>query len=157
MQKLRLEWLDLLKSPNFTKKTWFQVCYFVIYFAVTLFYYFYFSNGGIWENTANFKGDSALSLDDKWVPLSVAITFFSYFIEKQLNCSFLLGQRKTLGLIYWGADWLKQGSYFFWKKKKKRIEFRKFATICNSRTVHVRKRCLNHAICQDWERHMVRK
>ena len=47
MQKLRLEWLDLLKSPNFTKKTWFQVCYFVIYFAVTLFYYFYFSNGGI--------------------------------------------------------------------------------------------------------------
>ena len=118
MQKLRLEWLDLLKSPNFTKKTWFQVCYFVIYFAVTLFYYFYFSNGGIWENTANFKGDSALSLDDKWIPLSVAITFFSYFIEKQLNCSFLLGQRKTLGLIYWGADWLKQGSYFFWKKKK---------------------------------------
>ena len=75
MQKLRLEWLDLLKSPNFTKKTWFQVCYFVIYFAVTFFYYFYFSYGGIWENTANFKGDSVLSQDDKWISLSVAITF----------------------------------------------------------------------------------
>ena len=96
MQKLRLEWLDLLKSPNFTKKTWkqknkktkktwFHICYFVIYFAVTFFYYFYFSNGGIWENTVNFKGVSALSQDDKWISLSVAITFKNYFVKKKLD------------------------------------------------------------------------
>ena len=82
MEKLSLEWLDLLQSPKFTKKTWFQVCYFVIYFAVTFFYYFYFSNGRIWGNTANFKSDFALSQDDKWISLNEAITFWSYFVEK---------------------------------------------------------------------------
>ena len=97
MQKLTLEWLDFLKSLSFTKKTWFQVSYFVIYFAVTFFYYFYFSNGGIWENTANFKGDSALSQDDKWISLSVLIMFFSYFLEKQLNCSFCWDRGKLWG------------------------------------------------------------
>lgn len=34
---------------------WFQVCYFVVYFACTFFCLFYFSKGGIWENIAIFR------------------------------------------------------------------------------------------------------
>ena len=67
---------------------------------------------------------------------------FSYFLENNLIVLFV-GTEENIGLIYWGEDWLKQGSYFFWNKILK-IEFRNCVTICNSGTGHGRKRSLNH-------------
>lgn len=54
--------------------------------------------------------------------LSVAIMFFSYFIEKQLNCSFYWDRGNSLGLIYWEQIGSNKEVTFSEKKKELNLE-----------------------------------